>query len=145
MTRKQAEELCARAGAPAPVGSSAELREKVRGTIRKTVDGIEFRSTLEANVYQLLRLWQRAGWIGDLKVQPGFVLQKKQRGIREITYRADFSFQRSGKIVVVDAKGYRMEVYRIKAKLFRAKYPEIEFQEWTRDTLKQSMASGTSC
>jgi hypothetical protein len=145
MTVKQAEELCARAGAAPPPGSSRELREKVKGTIRKTVDGIEFRSTLEANVYQLLRLWQLAGWISDLRIQPMFVLQQPMRregkAVRAITYKADFSFLRDGKRVVIDAKGYRMEVYRIKRKMLLAAHPEIVFEEWTRETLKQHLAS----
>lgn len=145
MTLKEAEELCARAGAPPPAGSSAELREKVKGTIRKTVDGIEFRSTLEANVYQLLRLWHLAGWISDLQIQPLFVLQEGRRHqgkwIRAINYKADFSFLRDGKRIVIDAKGFHMEVYRIKRKMLLATHPDIEFQEWTRETLKRHLAS----
>lgn len=145
MTVKQAEELCARAGAPPPPGSSAELREKVKGTIRKTVDGIEFRSTLEAHVYQLLWLWQLAGWIGDLRIQPLFILQPRVRregkAVRAITYKADFSFLRDGKRVVIDAKGYQMEVFKIKWKMLQAKNPELVCEIWTRETLKQHLAS----
>jgi hypothetical protein len=144
MTLKQAEELCARAGAPPPAGSSGELREKVKGTIRKTVDGIEFRSTLEANVYQLLRLWQLAGWISDLRIQPLFVLQQPMRrdgkAVRAITYKADFSFLRDGKRVVIDAKGFQMEVFKIKWKMLKATCPELVCEIWTRETLKQHLA-----
>ena len=144
MTTKQVAECYARAGLKPPpeLAPPAEASEKVKGTRRKMVEGVSFRSTLEANVYQLLRLWEQAGEIEGLQVQPLFILQDKQPGMRAITYRADFSYIRSGRRVVIDAKGYRMEVYRIKAKLFRARYPEVEFQEWTRETLKLMERTG---
>ena len=151
MTAREAAALYTRAGHQPPPEIAAPAIEKVRNTKRKVVDGIEFRSTLEANVYQLLKLWEQAGAIEALQVQPIFVLQPKQPGMRAITYRADFSYMRNTaalgfvrcmKRVVIDAKGYRMEVYRIKAKLFRARYPDIQFQEWTRETLKLMERSG---
>ena len=146
MTTKQAAECYARAGLKPPpeLASPAEAAEKVKGTRRKIVEGVSFRSTLEANVYQLLKLWGQAGAIEDLQVQPAFILEPRHPhlGTRAITYRADFSYMRDGKRVVIDAKGYRMEVYRIKAKLFRARYPEVEFQEWDRNTLKLMERSG---
>lgn len=151
MTTKQVAELYARAGHKPPPEIAAPTFEKVHGTRRKIVNGIEFRSTLEANVYQLLKLWEQAGEIEALQVQPLFILQDKAPGMRAITYRADFSYERRvsapgfvklNKRVVIDAKGYRMEVYRIKAKLFRARYPNVEFQEWDRETLKLMERSG---
>lgn len=144
MTTKQAAELYARAGHKPPPEIAAPTFEKVHGTRRKIVNGIEFHSTLEANVYQLLKLWEQAGEIEALQVQPLFVLEPRHvhLGTRAITYRADFSYLRGGNRVVIDAKGYRMEVYRIKAKLFRARYPNVEFQEWDRETLKLMERSG---
>jgi hypothetical protein len=35
-----------------------------------------------------------------------------------------------------------MEVFRLKAKLFREKYPDVEFQEWDRETFKLMERSG---
>lgn len=137
MRASQAAELYRRVGRPVPRELEEPGAEKIRNTRRKVVDGISFRSTLEADVYQLLSLWQRAGEITELRCQELFLLQPKQPGLRAITYRADFTYvRRDGRRVVIDAKGYRMEVYRIKRKMFIARYPEIEFQEWTRETLR---------
>jgi hypothetical protein len=140
MKSSDAAALYRRAGFAPPVEVDEPQWEKVSNTRRKAVDGIVFRSTLEANVYQLLKLWRAAGRISDLKVQPLFVLQPKMRrdgkAIRAITYTADFSFTRDGKTVVVDAKGFHMEVYRIKRKMFLALFPDIVFEEWDREKLR---------
>ena len=141
MTSKEAAQLYQRIGRPVPAQLAAPAFEKVSNTRRKAVDGIVFRSTLEADVYQLLSLWERAGRIGKLVCQPKFLLQAKMRrdgkAIREICYIADFSFERDGRLVVVDAKGWRMDVYRIKRKLLLALYPDLTFEEWTRQTLRE--------
>lgn len=155
MNAKQARQLCEQASAPLPPGIEAMSTEKVRNTRRKTVEGREFRSTLEAKVYQLLRSWERAGAIRNLVCQPKYVLQPTMRiegrAVRAITYIADFQFEqpvpireavlegapRRWQTVVVDAKGYRMGVYRIKAKLLQARFPHVIFQEWDKDRLKR--------
>ena len=112
------------------------------------LDGIEFRSTLEADVYQLLKSWERCGAIRGLVCQPRYILQAKRRidgvAMRAIEYVADFAFerQRPGTAVwrlhVIDAKGFRLPVYRIKAKMFKALYPQFVFEEWTKETLKNN-------
>lgn len=136
MKVSEAADLFRRAGAKVPPELDKPDFEKIAGTRRKQVDGINFRSTLEANAYQILKLWEQAGHISNLQLQPVYVLQPKmmrdRKTIRAITYQADFSFKRAGRQVVVDAKGYRMEVYRIKRKMFLAIYPDIIFEEWTR-------------
>lgn len=143
MTSKSVALLYSRIGKPAPSDIAAPSTEKVRNTRRKLVNGVSFRSTLEADVYQWLCLLQKGGQISGLEVQPRFVLQAPMRyegkAVRAIIYIADFSFVRqgSGEKVVIDAKGYRMQVYRIKRKLFLEKYPDVVFQEWTRETLRE--------
>lgn len=143
MTTREAASLYQRTGQPVPADLAAPAPEKVRNTRRKIVDGIEFRSTLEAEAYQLLRTWEKAGAITYLKLQPKFVLQPKMRRfgqtIRAITYTPDFSCTLgwSGRPVVVDAKGYRMEVYKLKRKLFMQRYPDTAFWEWTRADVKE--------
>jgi hypothetical protein len=55
---------------------------------------------------------------------------------KRISYVADFQFIRTDptgaleEIVVVDVKGVETEAYRIKAKIFRAKYPEMVLEVW---------------
>jgi hypothetical protein len=149
MKARDAAELWRRAGFRPPPDIDEPRFEKIAGTIRKKVDGIEFRSTLESRCYQLFNLWQQSGEIRNLELQPKFVLQPKMRrdgkALREITYTADFRFDRKfageWKPVVVDSKGFRTEVYRIKAKMFRALYPQFEFQEWDRERLKRESSS----
>ena len=77
----------------------------------------------------------KSGVIKDLELQKEYVLQEKfkinNKTRREITYRADFVYKtvEDDKLHVVDAKGYRTEVYKIKKKLFEYKYG-IEIEEW---------------
>jgi hypothetical protein len=97
------------------------------------IDGIKFSSKKEGLKYQELKLQQHCGLIKDLKLQPVFILQdgfecegKKERPIK---YVADFEYEKNGRIIVVDTKGYRTKEYLIKRKMFLKKYPEIVFME----------------
>ena len=74
-----------------------------------------------------------AGKIVDLELQRKFVLQPtfklNEKTYRAITYVADFVYKdQEGQTHVVDTKGYRTEVYKIKKKLFMKKYG-IEIEE----------------
>lgn len=97
------------------------------------VDNILFDSKKEANYYTKLKILRDAGKILDLELQKRFVLQQgfKLHGktYRAITYIADFVYKdQEGQTHVVDTKGYRTEVYKIKKKLFMKKYG-IEIEE----------------
>jgi hypothetical protein len=96
------------------------------GAKRETVDGIEFHSRLEARWYRTLRLLEHAGEISNLRLQVPFTLLDKAPGQRAATYLADFVFMENGKTVVVEAKGKWTQVARLKMKLFRARYPDVE-------------------
>jgi len=80
-------------------------------------------SKKEAGRCNELALLEKAGKIKWLKQQPVFTLQSKFRyrgkGIRTITYRADFSYfdTESRMFTVEDTKGYKTEKYQIKKKL----------------------------
>ena len=80
-------------------------------------------SKKEARRCNDLNLLEKAGKIKWLKQQPIFSLQAKFRwrgkGIRAITYRADFSYFdiESKMFTVEDTKGYRTELYQLKKKL----------------------------
>ena len=77
---------------------------------------------------------EKSGKIKDLELQKEYILQDNfklgKKTIRKITYRADFSYfsTEDDKLHVVDVKGYRTEVYRIKKKMFEYKYG-IELEE----------------
>jgi len=97
------------------------------------IDGIRFDSRKEAEKYQELKLLQRAGEIKNIELQPKFLLQEafKRNGkkYRAITYTADFRVTwKDGTVEVIDTKGYRTQVYRLKKKLFLAKY-DVKFTE----------------
>lgn len=103
---------------------------------RKTeMDGIKFDSKHEAVRYIELKYLQRVGEIRDLQLQYPFELipaQKDEKGKtveRAVTYRADFVYyDKSGNLVVEDAKGVRTELYRLKKKLMRY-FKGIEIKE----------------
>ena len=102
----------------------------------KTIEfeGIKFDSIAEYRRYADLLLLEKAGEITDLQVHPRFLLQEaftRPDGGREakITYEGDFQYNDHGKVVVEDVKGCRTEVFKIKRKLFLARYPEIKFVE----------------
>lgn len=95
---------------------------------KTVVDGITFDSKKEAKRYAELKLMERAGVIRDLKRQvryeliPAFDVDGKH--YRPTSYVADFVYTdvKSGNEVVEDCKGYRTDIYRLKAKMFAHKY-----------------------
>lgn len=87
---------------------------------RKTeVDGIIFDSKHEAEVYLKLKEREQNGEINDLQRQVKFELIPKIGKQRPCTYVADFTYYEKYKFMVVDAKGIKTDVYKIKKKLMR--------------------------
>ena len=101
-------------------------------------DGITFDSKKEAQRYGVLKYLERAGEISELKLQVEYELipnqytteerygkngrRLKDKQIlleRKCCYIADFVYvdNRTGKMVVEDAKGMRVEPYQVKKKL----------------------------
>ena len=101
------------------------------GAVKVTVDSIKFDSKKEAKRYQELKMLERAGKIQDLELQPSFILQDRftyeGKTIRAITYVADFKYRVGDDIIIEDAKGFKTEVFNIKAKIFKSKYPQYKF------------------
>jgi len=92
------------------------------------IDGIKFDSKREAEYFLYLKQLQKDGLISDLELQPKFELQPhfKFNGkmVRAINYIADFRYYdvKKGEYVVVDVKGMKTDVYKLKKKLFEYKY-----------------------
>lgn len=100
------------------------------------VNGIIFDSKKEARRYQELIMLAKAGQIFHLRVQPHFLLQEafthEHSGrIRKIEYIADFMYWDDNlrRMIVEDVKGVKTDVYKLKKKLFLAKYSEYELRE----------------
>lgn len=99
-----------------------------------TLDGIRFQSKREAYRWQELRLLQRAGEIKNLQRQVPFVIcpackmmSGKSQTARK--YVADFVYtDKTGRLVVEDAKGVKTDVYKLK-KALMLYFHGIEIQE----------------
>jgi len=96
------------------------------------IGNITFDSRKEATRYLELKMLERAGKIQGLALQPRFELIPKQRGEKAVTYTADFSYLDAGRLIVEDVKSpitLKNQAYIIKRKLFKQKYPDIDFRE----------------
>jgi hypothetical protein len=110
--------------------------EKKRGRIRvsikakRTLDGQLFASEAEMNRFAELQMLERAGLIEGLERQPRFELQLDKKA-GSITYIADFRYRNleTNSVIVEDVKGMKTDVYKLKKKLFLARYPQYEFRE----------------
>ena len=69
---------------------------------------------------------EQAGLIWNLELQKKYILQSSftfnGKIIREISYKADFVYEDKDGLHVVDTKGFRTDVYKLKKKLFIKKY-----------------------
>lgn len=102
------------------------------GNTKTTVDGILFDSKAEAARYRELCFLQAAGHITQLHCQPVYELQEaftdnQKKRQQRITYIGDFFYYDGEQPVVEDVKGRETEVFRLKAKLFKKRYPSIKF------------------
>jgi hypothetical protein len=112
-----------------------KLAKKSKYGNKKVVfNGIKFDSAKERNYYLKFQLMEQAGIIKDLELQKKFILQKgytiNDKKRREISYKADFCYvtTKDDKYHVIDVKGFRTDVYKLKKKLFEYKYG-IEIEE----------------
>jgi len=91
-------------------------------------NGIRFDSAKEANRYRELLLMQRAGIIQNLERQVYYMLKPTQRDkngkvlFSKMGYKADFVYQRDGKLVVEDVKGVKTPLYKWKKAEMFEKY-----------------------
>lgn len=96
--------------------------------------GIKFDSIKEMKHYQLLEYLQRIGEIKELKLQVPYELIPKykinNKTVRKTTYIADFTYitTKDDKLHIVDTKGFKTDVYRLKKKMVEYKYG-VEVEE----------------
>ena len=83
-----------------------------------TVDGIRFRSKLEAKYYVHLKILKRIGDVEYFHMQVPFVLPGGKK------YLCDFQiFYPDGRVKYVDTKGRKTETYKVKKSVVEALYP----------------------
>jgi len=101
-------------------------------------DGFKFDSVKERDRYIELRFLEHAGKISGLEVHPRFELIPKQPGEQAAYYTADFAYwdndfkAKTKTRIVEDVKSpatAKAKDYILRRKLFRQRYPEIEFRE----------------
>lgn len=98
------------------------------GAKKTSVDGITFHSKREAHWYGIYKIMEQAGEISQLVLQPPFKIVINDKKV--CTYIADFAFRdKTGNLHVIDVKGMRTEVYRLKKKLVEAFYPHVRIEE----------------
>lgn len=113
-------------GAPAIKRDKKPLRRNKWNAVPKTVDGIKFASTKEADRYEVLKLLEKSGAIKDLSLQPSFVLKANDVAICE--YVADFRYKENGNEIIEDVKGVKTPIYKLKKKFMKATHG-IEIKE----------------
>ena len=101
---------------------------------KTVVDGIEFDSKKEAEVWLILKQKQNLGEIENLRRQEKYLLIPKQEGERATHYLADFAYydRAKDKEVVVDVKSEftrKLPVYIVKRKLMLW-FHGIKILEW---------------
>ena len=107
------------------------------GAQKTVVNGVKYDSKWESNRSQELEYLEKIGKISNLQRQVKFVLQdeyinNKGQKIRPICYFADFQYtDENGQKVVEDTKSpaTRTEVFKLKKKLFEARFPDYIFVE----------------
>ena len=104
------------------------------GNQKPRYKGIRFDSKKEMNRYAELELMERAGVIRNLQRQVPFILIPTQKDLsgkvleHSCRYYADFVYEKDGKKIVEDTKGFKTTEYIIKRKLMLLRYG-IQIQE----------------
>lgn len=116
------------------LGKSIDYKQSKYKNKKVSCDGFEFDSQKERNYYLKLKTMEDLGLIKDLELQKEYILQDKfvlnGKTRRKITYKADFSYvsTEDDKLHVVDVKGFKTDVYKLKKKMFEYKY-QTELEE----------------
>lgn len=143
ITQAELETLYKRSGHVSP-NELVKVKAAKLGNIRKMVDGISFQSSIEATVYQILKLWKNAGQIRDLRMQPTFTLQERfkdesGRTVNAIHYSADFRFydEKERRVRFVDAKGHVTQAFLRSMKMMKDKHPDVEVEIWDKAKVRE--------
>ncbi len=87
------------------------------GNKRVELNGRTYDSQREANHAALLQTLERAGKIAGLEYQKRIVLVPGDGKLRPIVYVADFYYCDEDGTHIVDCKGFKTQVYRLKKRM----------------------------
>lgn len=111
---------------PKEAGTSGKSKYRNRKCV---VCGISFDSEMEGRRYLVLRDMLTRGEISKLKLQPEFTITESYRlpdgkQVKAMRYRADFSYERDGELIVEDVKteGTKTRIFINKSKALYEKY-----------------------
>jgi hypothetical protein len=116
------------------LNNSIDQKKNKYNNTKVEYKGIKFDSIKEMKHYQLLEYLQRIGEIKELKLQVPYELIPKykinNKTVRKTTYIADFTYitTKDDKLHIVDTKGFKTDVYRLKKKMVEYKYG-VEIEE----------------
>lgn len=116
------------------LSNSIDQKKNKYNNTKVEYKGIKFDSIKEMKHYQLLEYRLKIGEIRDLKLQVAYELiptyKINNKTIRKTTYIADFTYitTKDDKLHIVDTKGFKTDVYRLKKKMFEYKYG-VEVEE----------------
>lgn len=115
------------------INNSIDVKQSKYYNKKVYYDGHWFDSQKEKSWYIKYKLMEQAGVILDLKLQVKYELIKtfklEDKTYRSTNYIADFTYKtKDGKLHVIDVKGMRTDVYKLKKKLMAWKYG-IEIEE----------------
>lgn len=148
ITSEQAAHLFRNTGAQVPreLEGAEEIQKRLHkfNAKRKAVGDIEFHSSTEATAYQILKSWESAGAITDLRLQPVFTLQERFRDsdgktVPGIRYTADFQFfdVLENRTRYIDVKGFETPAFKRAMRLMKNRYPAVTIELWDRKRVKE--------
>ena len=119
-------------GARVSIGFYRGTHSKYNAIPTRCNQGQFHHSKLEANRCDELHVLQAGGILSELKAHPQPAYPLVVNGHKLCSYVADFEYvDADGNVVTEDTKGFRTEVYKLKAELFLALYGR-EVREVTR-------------
>ena len=96
-------------------------------------DLVTLDSKKEAKRFDELILLAKQGIIKNLTLQPEFeiipTVKWNKKTLCKIKYIADFKYEKDGKIIIEDVKGFKTDIYNIKKRLFLLQNQDVEFIE----------------
>ncbi len=123
------------------MNSKYNVDNSALGKLKRTFDGILFDSLLECRFYKEVVIPKiQSGEIKNVNRQvkyellPSFVYNGRK--IQAINYISDFDISYSnGDFEVVDVKGFVKPIDKIKSKMFKHKYPDLnlKFVRYTKE------------